>query len=488
MSIDTKATFKGNPQNLLRIWTLEENRFEDYEYDGNSGRTKLIENGTEREYKYYQNKENGNTARVLSDGKWCYTYDANGNRTVKGHNKNPDSKEVAIDETKEYWTYTWDLWNRLVKVEQHNAPDNVQNVLVEYTYDVLNHRIQRESKTRSTVETTQYAYGRNGAITYQKKKVGDSVTTRSFVYLNNQIVGFTDKEGQIEGKFYTVTDIQGSVTEVYDEDGSLVWKSGYTAFGIKAGETTSLLDFDGLYTGCDYDVETGLTYHWNRWRSEDGDSWLSFDPARDGVNWYGYAGCNPLRYQDHTGLFNFTSMLNTADKFLQLYITLNSSSSLGNNTQQNYRSLYHQQYQSEAEEMEINAQIIGLTSSFPLPVQYKIGLALFSLYLENEHFSDIIVLDCRSFIAGAEKELERINAAIECLKDNPENIDLIEFLQEQKEKLSNEINENKNYEKDLSYSDFTGRNVDPPASEPKPGIDYIKAYEESDKNEVQLDY
>ena len=62
-------------------------------------------------------------------------------------------------------------------------------------------------------------------------------------------------------------------------------------------------DFDGMYTGCDYDADTGLTYHWNRWRSEDGSCFISEDPARDGANWYGYAGCNPMVYVDRIGLF-----------------------------------------------------------------------------------------------------------------------------------------------------------------------------------------
>ena len=145
-------------------------------------------------------------------------------------------------------------------------------------------------------------------LTYQKKISGESVTTRSFVYLNNQIAGFMDKdENGVESIRYTVTDIQGTVTEIYDENYNLLWKSDYTAFGIKAGETTKLLDFDGLYTGCDYDAETGLSYHWNRWRSEDGDSWLSQDPARDGLNWYGYAGQNPVNFSDNTGLFYYTA-------------------------------------------------------------------------------------------------------------------------------------------------------------------------------------
>lgn len=66
-------------------------------------------------------------------------------------------------------------------------------------------------------------------------------------------------------------------------------------------------DFDGMYTGCDYDSATGLTYHWNRWRNEDGSAFISEDPARDGANWYGDAGCNPLVYVDRIGLFYYTA-------------------------------------------------------------------------------------------------------------------------------------------------------------------------------------
>ncbi len=110
-----------------------------------------------------------------------------------------------------------------------------------------------------------------------------------------------DAENSTESIIYAVTDIQGSVTEVYDEDNRLLWKSGYTAFGIKAGETTDLINFDGLYTGCDFDQETGLTYHWNRWRSENGANFINEDSARDGLNWYGYAGMNPMKFIDPDG-------------------------------------------------------------------------------------------------------------------------------------------------------------------------------------------
>lgn len=43
----------------------------------------------------------------------------------------------------EYWTYEWDLWNRLIEVKQYNAPDNGECVDVSYEYDAFNHRISR---------------------------------------------------------------------------------------------------------------------------------------------------------------------------------------------------------------------------------------------------------------------------------------------------------------------------------------------------------
>ena len=300
-------------QKMIRIWTIENSKDEFYRYDKNSNRITLETYTTKNDYAYYKNADNGNTARVMYDGKWWYTYDANGNRTARARNAEHNGNDVNIDKSDEYWEYEWDYHNRLVKVQQYNAPDNAANVCVEYTYDALNRRIERISLTNTEPEVTQYAYGRNGALAYQKKSVGEKHTERTFVYLNNQITAFADKlQNGSEKTYYTITDIQGSVTEVYDESQNLVWKSGYTAFGIKAGETTDLIDFDGLYTGCDYDTETGLTYHWNRWRSEEGNSWLSQDPARDGLNWYGYAGQNPANFVDLWGLEQSKADLNWA--------------------------------------------------------------------------------------------------------------------------------------------------------------------------------
>jgi len=83
---------------------------------------------------------------------------------MRGKKAVVNDNSVTIDTTSEYWVYTWDLHNRLTKVEQFQSGE-LYNTVVSYTYDALNYRITRTGKDG----TTHYAYGRNGALTYEKK-------------------------------------------------------------------------------------------------------------------------------------------------------------------------------------------------------------------------------------------------------------------------------------------------------------------------------
>jgi len=107
-------------------------------------------------------------------------------------------------------------------------------------------------------------------------------------------------------RYYAATDQLGSVTQVLDASAKVVWTSEYTAFGVVAGAQGSI-SFSGMFAGEDIDPDTGLTYHWNRWRSEDGSSFISEDPARDGINWYSYVRNSPLTSTDPTGLWGWSN-------------------------------------------------------------------------------------------------------------------------------------------------------------------------------------
>ncbi len=104
--------------------------------------------------------------------------------------------------------------------------------------------------------------------------------------LHNRLVKVTRSDGDVieytydaeNTKYYTVTDYHGSVVQVLDSTGSCVWSASYSAYG-KITKDDSGFDFEGLYTGQEIDEDTGLTYHWMRWRNEEGDAFISEDPV-----------------------------------------------------------------------------------------------------------------------------------------------------------------------------------------------------------------
>jgi RHS repeat-associated protein len=68
---------------------------------------------------------------------------------------------------------------------------------------------------------------------------------------------------------------------------------------------------DARFTGKDFESLTGLYYFNARWYDPQLRRFISEDPIRDGVNWYVYAGNNPLRFVDPSGLEPVTLTLGT---------------------------------------------------------------------------------------------------------------------------------------------------------------------------------
>ena len=132
----------------------------------------------------------------------------------------------------------------------------------------MNHRIERESYTNNTSVKTQYAYGRNGALTYHKKIAGSSVTTRSFVYLNNQIAGFMDTEGGKNKGEHTGNTVK------------LDYYAGSVIVDLDAIQKISTLTVFGKN-------ERIKPEHLEIWLSEDGENWthdknVSWDKSSEG--------------------------------------------------------------------------------------------------------------------------------------------------------------------------------------------------------------
>src|SRR5207244_3817037 len=83
--------------------------------------------------------------RMSTDGTWNYTYDDEGNQTRKDNIS-----------TSYYWTYDYGNKNELLKAKYFNAAGTLQKE-IQYKYDALDNRIQKDVITGGSTTTTRFA-------------------------------------------------------------------------------------------------------------------------------------------------------------------------------------------------------------------------------------------------------------------------------------------------------------------------------------------
>ena len=123
--------------------------------------------------------------------------------------------------------------------------------------------------------------------------------------------------------YYVHKDIQGSTLAITDSTGNTVRNYTYDAYGtpyVKIGQTyvklkaylsnplfsQSTRGNDRLYTGREYDGETGLYYYRAREYSPELGRFLQRDPIgqMDQVNLYTYVGNSPVMGRDPSGCYS----------------------------------------------------------------------------------------------------------------------------------------------------------------------------------------
>jgi len=237
-----------------------------------------------------------------------YTYDANGNRASK-----------AAGGTTE--TYTVDDADKLTNIKVGTT------TIKSYGYDAAG----RTTSVVSSAGTTTLAYdyeGRISTITYP------SSATNSFTYNGlDTRVGKVDSAGtttyrrdgdyvlapvlEAGGTKFTpgISRRTGTTSAFYHADrlgsntrqtstaqGSIASRQ-YDAFGNLAatsGTWTGPFGFAGGY-GYQEDTESGLQLLGQRYYDSSTGRFLTRDPIKDGRNWYGFVGNNPLRWVDPEG-------------------------------------------------------------------------------------------------------------------------------------------------------------------------------------------
>jgi len=308
-------------------------------------------NSTETEISYEYDKLNRLTKETTKRGgdklTYEYSYDAVSNRTekkvtAKGDIEtfaDPEQEEVELSEGRTAYTYN-DL-NQLIKEETPQGTriytyDESGNLVklagersIDYRYDKENHLVRATIQKGNSVTVESYTYDYAG--NRLSKTVNESDTT---LYVNDtatgltQVTAETDRDGK-ETAYYTrgdellsmerdgrvwyyLYDGHGDVRMLTDETGKTTDRYRYDAYGNlleKEGDTKN----DFLYTGEQYNANTGLYYLRARYMDPNTGTFISmdsypgslFDPVS--LHKYLYANADPVKYSDPSG-FSATSL------------------------------------------------------------------------------------------------------------------------------------------------------------------------------------
>jgi len=306
---------------------------EDFVYDGVSRITQITDIDGVTDYSYDERNQLTGAERSDSNNPdESYSYDANGNRLsssfheddyVTGENNQLESDgiynyeydlegnlirqtEIATGAVREF---EWDYRNRLVTVVDEDALAEVTQS-VSYTYDALNRRI---SKTVDGI-VTYFVHDSYDSLSNVALEFGDEdgvagsaepVLTQRYVHGSrvDQVLAQEDGDGNL---LWHLGDHLGTIRDLVDNSGEVMNHYIYDSFGNVIAQTDNTVENRRLFTGREFDFETGLYYYRARYYYSPTGRFLGLDPigfeAGDS-NLYRYVGNQPIDVVDPTGLY-----------------------------------------------------------------------------------------------------------------------------------------------------------------------------------------
>jgi RHS repeat-associated protein len=230
--------------------------------------------------------------RLLSDGTYTYTYDAEGNRLTKTR---LSDGEVT--------SYTYDHHNRLTGVEVRTAG----GILLKeerYTYDALGRRIGvlTDPDGAGPQAATRLWTAYRGDNAWADFDGSGALQTRYLFGLDmDSLIARTSAGGAVG---WYLTDNLGSVRQMVTTGGAVLYAASYSAFGqIRSSSGTGGDRFG--FTGREFSGISGDWYYRARYYDPASGRFLSQDPKSFGAgdaNLYRYVSNSPLANTDPLGL------------------------------------------------------------------------------------------------------------------------------------------------------------------------------------------
>lgn len=232
-----------------------------------------------------------------------YTYDADGNITVRGGlslrygvgdrllgigsaklERDANGNLLNKDADGRRQCYQWDALGQLVGVQHHGG------AVTRYGYDAFGRRIFKDHNG----ERTEFFWSGNDLLA---ERTGESVTEYAIDRFWPHLIR---RNGEVR---HAIASPLSLVHELIDTDGKLVWSGWYDPWGTLVRSDGSVPEPRLRYPGQYFDSETGFHYNRARYYDPCSGSFLSPDPTglKGGPNLYLYAP-NPVTYADPLGL------------------------------------------------------------------------------------------------------------------------------------------------------------------------------------------
>ena len=225
---------------------LPTNPLETYNYDEVGNRLTSNQNGTS-----LFNVAN----QLLEDVSFTYQYDNNGNLTRKT-SKTPGP----------FTSYEYDAENKLVRVVSNGT-------VVNYKYDGLGRRVEKEINDGVTTKVTRFIYDNEDILL--ELDGSNNITARYTHGPGTDEPLIMEKGGD---SFFYHADGLGSITEITDFAGSLKQQYTYSSFGKIESQLDPNFIQPYTFTSREFDSESGLYFYRARYYDPSTGRFLQEDP------------------------------------------------------------------------------------------------------------------------------------------------------------------------------------------------------------------